>query len=308
MKMLTLKEICETALGPIKWHENGDGLCQCPGHKKHTHGTGRADCKIYTSGAVPTVYCFHDHCQEEVADANQRIRDAWRMYVAEPVDEEQVKKAREAAAKKHELVEKMRSRLPLILEQYKIKYEGDHSPTHWFDLYAPGDVIWCGEPYDSGPRFQSCWRPMEMVRQRYESQGLLPRGQFTCPSTFKIGEFNRRNEAVVSAKYLVLEGDQVGLSVPVTTPEDRVRNKANCSAVINWLATAGGMTLRMVVDSGNKSLHGWFNHPGESRLAELKLVLPALGFDRATLKPSQPVRMPGQMRDNGNKQRILFFQ
>lgn len=305
---MTIREICETALGPVKWHENGDGLCRCPGHKKHTHGTGKADCKIYTSGAVPTVYCFHDHCQEEVADANTRIRDAWRMYVAEPVDEEQVRKAREAAAKRHELVEKMRSRLPLILEQYRIKYEGDCSPTHWFDLYAPEDVVWCGEPYDSGPRFQSCWRPMEMVRARFESQGLLPRGQFTCPSTFKVGEFNRRNDAVVSPKYLVLEGDQVGIAAPVKTEADRALNKANCSAVINWLATAGGMSLRMVVDSGNKSLHGWFNHPGEARLAELKLVLPALGFDRATLKPSQPVRMPGQVRDNGNKQKILFFQ
>lgn len=303
---MTTKEICETVLGPIQWNVNGDGMCRCPGEKKHTHRTGRADCKVYTSGHVPTVYCFHDHCQEEIAEANSKIRDAWRLYVAEPVDEEDLKKAREMAEKKRALQDKTRNRLPAILKDYATDWNEDHNPLVWFELYGPTDVLWCGEPFETGGiRFCNKFRPMELIMRRYSDTGQLPLGQFTCPSVFGTGEFNRRNEAVIRKPYLVLEGDSVGME-KCETAEDRAQNKRNCAAVMNWLDKTGALKLRMVVDSGNRSLHGWFDYPKESVLAELKVVLPALGFDRATLKPSQPVRMPGQTRDNGNKQKIIY--
>lgn len=302
---MTLREICETVLGPIKWSETGDGMCKCPGEKKHTHRTGKCDCKIYTSGSVPTVYCFHENCREDVAKANLKIRDAWRLYVAEPVDEEELARARAAAAAKKELAERAAARLPSILSEYATEYSGDFSPEVWLKLYRPDEVLWCGEPFDTGG-LRNCanFQPVEVAVKRYQRTGRLPSGQFTCPSVFNAGEIYRRNESVIRQPYLVLEGDRVGVE-KVETAEERTLNRKNCSAVINWLSSI--MKLVMVVDSGNKSLHGWFVHPGQAKLEELKIVLPALGFDRATLKPSQPVRMPGQLRDNGNRQRILYI-
>jgi hypothetical protein len=62
----------------------------------------------------------------------------------------------------------------------------------------------------------------------------------------------------------------------------------------------------MVVDSGNKSLHGWFEM-NEKITEQQRFFLRQLGADVNTMRPSQPVRLPGAIRDNGNVQSILWL-
>jgi hypothetical protein len=67
--------------------------------------------------------------------------------------------------------------------------------------------------------------------------------------------------------------------------------------------------LALAVHSGSKSIHGWFYCEGtpEEHLRRFMNYAVSLGADRATWSRSQFVRMPDGTRDNGNRQKILFF-
>jgi hypothetical protein len=68
-----------------------------------------------------------------------------------------------------------------------------------------------------------------------------------------------------------------------------------------------GLDLVAVVDTVGKSLHGWFVYPEmEHVVDELKLVLPALQCDPKLFTASQPVRLPGALR-NGSFQRLVYL-
>jgi hypothetical protein len=88
--------------------------------------------------------------------------------------------------------------------------------------------------------------------------------------------------------------------------EDRRRNREACLAIIRWLSEGCGLTLRAVVDAGNKSCHGWFDRPPEKFLNELVAMASGLGLDPATFRANQPVRLPGWKRDTGRHQRLLY--
>jgi hypothetical protein len=74
--------------------------------------------------------------------------------------------------------------------------------------------------------------------------------------------------------------------------------------------------LALVVDSGGKSLHAWWYCEGsdeqafetrEGSLAKFFALACGLGADRAGATIVQFMRMPGGMRNNGNRQTVLFF-
>jgi hypothetical protein len=67
--------------------------------------------------------------------------------------------------------------------------------------------------------------------------------------------------------------------------------------------------LVMVVHSGNKSAHGWFYcaDAAESAVEKFFRYAVSLGADLATWTRCQLVRMPDGQRENGNRQRVVFF-
>jgi len=60
------------------------------------------------------------------------------------------------------------------------------------------------------------------------------------------------------------------------------------------------------VDTAGKSLHGWFDFPGDGCIPTLKEHLTALKCDPNMFRPSQPCRLPGALRD-GKYQRLIYF-
>ncbi len=65
--------------------------------------------------------------------------------------------------------------------------------------------------------------------------------------------------------------------------------------------------LVMVLSSGGKSLHAWFNVPADEEEDFWKVVIP-MGADPALMRNrSSFVRMPLGTRDNGNVQRLIYF-
>jgi hypothetical protein len=94
--------------------------------------------------------------------------------------------------------------------------------------------------------------------------------------------------------------------------DDPNRTKADQARVITALAK--GMPLRMVVDSGGKSLHAWFYVEGveNNKLAQWFWLACILGADRTRWDPCGWLRMPGGMRRRDGqapvKQKIVYFQ
>ena len=100
-------------------------------------------------------------------------------------------------------------------------------------------------------------------------------------------------EATGARRFLVIEGDGT--------------SKDQQAAVLLHLAERAPLSL--VVDSGGKSLHGWFFVAGKTdeQLTPFFRRACTLGADKGLWLRSQFVRMPDGTRDNGNRQHILFF-
>lgn len=68
-------------------------------------------------------------------------------------------------------------------------------------------------------------------------------------------------------------------------------------------------TLALLVHSGGKSLHAWYSVEGEPDASLLQFMRLAvrLGADSSTWSRCQAVRAPGGVREDGNRQRIEYF-
>jgi hypothetical protein len=68
-------------------------------------------------------------------------------------------------------------------------------------------------------------------------------------------------------------------------------------------------TLTMAVNSGRRSLHGWFRCQGlpEEQTRAFMARATRLGADLATWTKCQLVRLPGGTRDDGSRQRVEYF-
>jgi len=67
--------------------------------------------------------------------------------------------------------------------------------------------------------------------------------------------------------------------------------------------------LVMVLHSGSKSLHGWYNVRGldEEHIRQIHAYACTLGADPATFLSCQLVRLPAGIRGNGRKQNVAYF-
>lgn len=112
----------------------------------------------------------------------------------------------------------------------------------------------------------------------------------------------RRSQHTLDAtgprRFLVIEGDKLdGEPIPKDTQ----------AAVLLHLAERAPLAL--AVDSGGKSLHGWFFCQGadETKLRRFFAYAVTLGADPGLWTRSQFARMPDGTRDDGNQQRIMYF-
>ena len=77
---------------------------------------------------------------------------------------------------------------------------------------------------------------------------------------------------------------------------------------MDWNRCPTASEYALVVHSGGKSLHGWFYCAGqpEEELRKFMRYAVSLGADPATWTRCQLVRLPGGLRDNGQRQTVLF--
>lgn len=139
------------------------------------------------------------------------------------------------------------------------------------------------------------------TKTREEWRGQLAGQQFIVPSPMS-GKFGRTKAGRPSSRTLENTGPRRFLVVEFDTgtPDQH-------ATLLLHLASLAPLVL--AVHSGGKSLHGWFYCAGQSEevLRKFMRYAVSLGADPATWTRSQFVRLPDGVRDNGQRQVVLFF-
>jgi len=294
----------EAFFGSVEWLDDNEGLVHCPGEAAHTAHNGKRDCMLYLT-PVPTLTCFHASCRDAVEAKNKELRRALAGAAdlnAKPRKVSAEEKARIAEWKRKEDIRRRAANSKeLILREWAWPYADilaqsptklpDNHSADWrslMGLFNDADVIWTGDIYDSGKEEHA---DRFRTKEQWLQLDYAP-GQFTCPATFKSGSFARSNENVVARRFLVVESDEL--------TRDQV------GGIFRWLSEKVRLNLRAIVDTAGKSLHAWFDYPAQDVVGDLKLVLPQLGCDPKLFTTSQPVRLPGALRD-GKYQRLVWL-
>ncbi len=294
-------EIAEEMLGEIDWISPTEGHCDCPGKHRHSNRSGRRDCAVYLDH-VPTIHCVHQSCSSIIEATNKKLRSATlngakveKRNIAED------KAARKAREEKERLRLRAAKSLPQMLVEFAWPYDQiisdspvkivENESDHWkmlLNQFSPDEVLWIGDKFDSGKPEHACH--FKSATDWMKSKAAP--GPFICPCTFKNTSQARSNENIVARRFLVVESDTLS------------RNEVG--AVFRWLKDGCDLKLVAIVDTGGKSLHAWFEFE-EDLLDTQKLVLPALQCDPKLFTPSQPVRLPGKMRETGRYQKLVYL-
>jgi hypothetical protein len=298
-------EIAQEYLGEI----DGEGFCACPGREFHTSRTGARDCRFFPGddGRPPALACFHTSCSSARADRIRVIRSAiareesgatiLRAPIARPMTERD-----RAASARRSLAQRASAALPVVCRDY-LRTEADWFHASPWDLpqdpnleqaailrlFPANDVVWMGEKHHSGEGWAGAFREAGKWLQ-----SAPPWGPLTSPCAFRSGTTSRAKDEVIARRFLVVEGDTLSLDEQ--------------GAILAWLQHKILLRLRAIVFSGNRSLHGWFDVPSPEVLAELEVILPAMGCDPAMFRASQPARMPcWRNPKSGNLSRLWYL-
>lgn len=171
-------------------------------------------------------------------------------------------------------------------------------------LFMPDDVLWLGDVYDTGKpehtaNFKTC-------REWLRLETLPPR---IAAGTFHPGSISRSADNVKVSPFILIESDELIGRKPDTS-EDRDRNKSLSSALIGYAKDKLGLTLRAVIDTGNRSLHAWYDRPPEPAMNAIRKMAAGLRIDQAVLDTCQaaPLRMPGCIHGKtSNPARLLYL-
>lgn len=250
------------------------------------------------------------------------------------------------------LAERARLSLPGILGQYSWPVADMVSDSPWradeadgaacarsmLGLFDAEDVVWTGDVKhsigkDDIARPPADWRGTAAqwdewkrnvrghFRKPRDWDGVKP-GPRICGCVFKLNadgvQYSRSLEAVLRPRFLVVEHDSVSLDAQ--------------GALIRWLRERVGLTLRAVVFTGGKSLHGWFEWPLPEMAGRLKITLcgvqrdvmgkdavtgdprvrkewvGGMGFDPAIFNPVQPWKVPGWPHPKTNNMAQLLWR
>jgi hypothetical protein len=171
-------------------------------------------------------------------------------------------------------------------------------------LFPPDAFVWMGEPHHSGkPAHRDHFRS---ARDWLAASSLPPR---LSAGTFREGSFSRSQTNLASEPYLIIESDDLIGHKP-TTENERAENRTLNAALMLFLVDRFGLELRALIDTGGKSLHGWFAHPGEKTAQALAELLDGLAIDDSvfTRSSSLPLRAPGCLhQDTGTRACLVYL-
>jgi hypothetical protein len=181
--------------------------------------------------------------------------------------------------------------------------ESDDSNLFIRALFDPEDVLWLGDQFDSGqPKHEANFRS---AADWLKLKSLPPR---IASGIFKPGIISRSDANLTSSPFIVIESDDLIGHKP-TDDLEREDNKRLCAALITLCRDRLKLTLCAVIDTGGKSLHGWFDRPSEDALETLMSISQGLAIDTAVItRASNPLRLPGCLHQStGRPARLLYL-
>ena len=316
---------------------------RCPFHRDK-HPSFSADnrkgtwlFKCFSCQASGSILDLHAHSSDHRANSRENIESTAQavgltlpdMAELTPLERKQWRDRRRQAEERErkQIQQKSRdkqitSQIKRILESKLAPYiSGDWQADLWdtspirFDhpeaiphdfirtLFKPDDILWLGFPYDTGEahhavHFRTCkeWLKLDTLPPRIAA------------GTFHQGSISRSLTSVKTAPFIIIESDELIGHKP-TTSEGKAENKALSSALIGYAQDRLGLTLRAVIDTGNKSLHAWMDRPPPDALAAIKRMAAGLRIDRAILDHGQaaPLRMPHCIHEKTNQPARLLY-
>ncbi|MDB4438246.1 CHC2 zinc finger domain-containing protein [bacterium] len=171
------------------------------------------------------------------------------------------------------------------------------------NLFPAEAIIWMGEPYDS--RQERHRKNFKRTRD-WLKQTSLP--QRIAAGTFQPGSFSRTKENLKTSPFVIIESDDLIGHKP-TNAGERNENKALSYALAGYCQHELGLHLRAVIDTGNKSLHLWFDRPPLKALEAVRTLAPGLRIDTGLLDScaTAPLRMPGCIHEKTNIPSTLLY-
>ena len=317
---MNMREQTEKMYGPVRWVDETRGYIECPSIDLHTGENKNTDTMVYLD-KVPTIHCVHDSCREELQAENRLFRDTMKSHGWKPEPMSQVVKDRLANRNVHEAqARRLAKNTETVLNSFAWSLEeitNDSAPitNDWLQflgLWKDDDVIWSGLPKHSGQlKFRTHFRPVSKWKECE-----TPPYNFISTSVFQNESFARSKENLVERRFVVIECDKFFEEALSSTPNPTQAdvdqaiqvNMDKSGAVLRYIREVAGWNLKCVIHSANKSIHGWFAYPGEEQMNWAATVLPSLGVDSKTTRPTQPVRTPGIARENGQMQRLLWIR
>lgn len=181
----------------------------------------------------------------------------------------------------------------------------DENPRHSFirSIFYPSDRIWMGGMYDSGEiKHEANFKP---VHDWLDIERLPSR---CAAGVFKKGSFQRSMSNVIRSPFVVIECDDL-IGFKPTTERQKESNKAASFAMAQYLRVKWDMNLRAVIDTGNKSLHLWFDRPSDHTMGCIDHMAESHRIDATILSRCQasPLRMPGCIHEKTRKPAELLY-
>ena len=166
------------------------------------------------------------------------------------------------------------------------------SVGHWHQLFSPTDILCVGKSADD----YGVVRASDLAEHE-SAQFIVPNPLRKPAGRTQSGRLTSHcRDAVGPRRYIIMENDS-GLTLDQQT------------AILFWVAEKTETPLRLIVRSGGKSLHGWFDTAGASEVDIFNWVrlVVRVGFDPRLILPEQFCRLPGGFRpDKQARQEILY--
>lgn len=173
-------------------------------------------------------------------------------------------------------------------------------------LFKPQDTLWMGDLRDTGSPHHA-----NNFRSRREWVGALgePLPPRLAGGIFEPGSTSRAQASLIESPFLVIESDELIGHKP-RTQDERMENKRLSAALFGFLQDRLKLHLRAVIDTGGKSLHGWFDRPSIAGVKALATLIHGLAIDSAVFSrcANSPLRAPGCLhKGTGSLAELIYL-
>lgn len=180
------------------------------------------------------------------------------------------------------------------------------SVDNYLDYLFPNNPLIC----IAASRTQFITLTRETFRGKVDdAQFIVPNAMTSARGRNLLGRLSRRcNDNTGPRRYAVVEWDFSAQQLENICGKDLVRTSQDaCAALTGHLSMQ--TPLVMVVDTGGKSLHSWFNvqHHSAEEIKNFYSEAVRLWADPQMQVPCQLVRLPMGMRETGKLQKVIYF-